>query len=84
MIENKIEQPSTMIVDRGLHAPEVMNTVQAAAYLGISRQYLEIARHKGNGPQYVKLARLVRYRKTDLETWLAKHLCQNTSQAAIG
>jgi len=84
MMENNIEKPVTMVIERARLTPEIMNTVQAAAYLGISRQYLEIARHKGNGPQYIKLARLVRYRKADLETWLSEHICQNTSQPAIG
>jgi hypothetical protein len=52
-----------------------LTTVEAAAYLKLSRQYLEGARHRGDGsgPPYVKLARAVRYRKTTLDKWMASH-----------
>ncbi len=41
---------------------EYLTTVEAANYLKLSRQFLEIARHRGDGsgPQYIKLARAVR------------------------
>jgi excisionase family DNA binding protein len=48
----------------------VFTTKEAAAYLKVSHQYLEIARVKGGGPPYVKLSRAVRYRRQDLDTWL--------------
>ena len=55
---------------------EYMPTPEAAAYIHLSRQYLEIARYKGDdpGPPYIKLERAVRYRKVDLDKWMAKHL----------
>jgi predicted DNA-binding transcriptional regulator AlpA len=55
---------------------EYMPTPEAAAYLHLSRQFLEIARYKGDdsGPPYVKLERAVRYRKVDLDAWMTKHL----------
>ena len=49
-----------------------LNTEQASNYLGLSRQFLEIARHKGCGPIYIKLARAVRYRRADLDAFIAK------------
>ncbi len=50
-------------------------TVEAAYYLKLSRQYLEAARHRGDGsgPPYIKLERAVRYRKTTLDKWMASH-----------
>jgi excisionase family DNA binding protein len=50
--------------------PEYLDTAQAAAYLGLSRQYLEIARHKGEGPPFVKLPKAVRYSRRDLDAWM--------------
>ncbi len=38
-----------------------LTTAEAADYLRLSRQFLEIARHRGNGPPYIKLSRAVRY-----------------------
>lgn len=56
-----------------------VNTKQAAKYLGLSHQYLEIARHKGDGPQYIKLAKAVRYRLEDLDDWMKSHTQKHTA-----
>ncbi|MEM7683635.1 MAG: helix-turn-helix domain-containing protein [Pseudomonadota bacterium] len=41
---------------------------------GISRRWLELAAHRGDGPPMVKISsRMVRYRRGDLEAWLAAH-----------
>lgn len=52
-----------------------LNTIHAAAYLGISKTSLEHARLSGeiNGlepPPYVRIGRLIRYRVVDLDAWL--------------
>jgi predicted DNA-binding transcriptional regulator AlpA len=54
---------------------EYLDTKQAAAYLGLSHQFLEIARHRrdGSGPHYLKLPRAVRYRRDDLDAWMEQH-----------
>ena len=62
---------------------QYLNTKQAATYLGFSTQYLEIARHKGGGPQYIKLAKAVRYRLADLDAWMANHIQQHTADSNI-
>lgn len=51
-----------------------MDTRQAAAYLGVSAQFLEGSRHyeDGKGPAFHKVGRLVRYRREDLDSWLAQ------------
>ena len=39
---------------------------------GVSRRWLELAAHRGDGPPYVKLShRAVRYRRADFESWLS-------------
>lgn len=62
---------------------EVLNTKQAADYLGCSRQRLEIWRSQGSGPPYSKLSRMVRYRRSSLDEWLAAHEQSNTSQPNV-
>ena len=54
---------------------EYLTTQQAAAYLNLSRQYLEAARYRGDGsgPAYVKLERAVRYRRSVLDAWMSAH-----------
>jgi hypothetical protein len=45
----------------------------AAPYIGFSRDFLRAGRRKGTGPAYIKVGRSIRYRREDLDTWLAKH-----------
>jgi excisionase family DNA binding protein len=59
---------------------EVMTTEQAAEYLQCSRQRLDQWRHQGNGPPFVKMARLVRYRRSDLDKWLGERVRSNTNE----
>lgn len=61
---------------------EYMNTKQAADYLGFSHQFLEIGRHKGYGPPYLKFPQAVKYRRCDLDAWAEQHLRQHTSEVA--
>lgn len=57
-------------------APEILNTQQAAEFLGVSKQFLEIARCRGEGPAYSRIGRLIRYRKEVLLAWVAAHEVQ--------
>lgn len=56
---------------------EIMNTKQAAEYLGYSEITLKLARSTGilggkSAPQYVKAGRAVRYHREDLVAWIAQ------------
>ena len=48
-----------------------MDTPEAAEYLGVSKQYLEGARHSGTGPPFSRLVRRVKYTRADLDAWMA-------------
>ena len=62
---------------------KLLNTVQAAEYLGgLKPNTLEGHRVTGNGCQFVKVGRLVRYRVEDLDAYLAAQTRTSTSQAA--
>jgi len=60
--------------------PEVMNTEEAARYLGMSTQWLEVSRVKGTGPRFCRLGRAIRYRREALDEWLIAHEVSNTAQ----
>lgn len=53
---------------------ELLNTEQAAVYLGVTPRTLEVWRCvKRHAIPYIKVGRLVKYRQTDLDAWLASH-----------
>jgi predicted DNA-binding transcriptional regulator AlpA len=55
---------------------EYMTTQEVAAYLKLSRQFLEGARYRGDGsgPDYIKLGRAVRYRRSVLDAWMSANI----------
>lgn len=59
---------------------EVFDTESAASYLMVSRQLLELLRVTGGGPPFVKFRRLVRYRKSTLDQWMAAQEKSSTSE----
>ena len=65
--------------------PEVLDTAGAAEYLGVSCPTLERYRVNGEGPPFAKLTPgprgPVRYRRADLDLWLASKLVASTSQS---
>ena len=74
-IEKPVEQASVA-------QAQYLSTVQAAAYLGVSRQTLEIGRHKGTGPIYCRPvnSRIVRYFLPDLDAWMQVSRRQHTAE----
>ncbi|MCQ2363541.1 MAG: helix-turn-helix domain-containing protein [Acidaminococcaceae bacterium] len=48
-----------------------LNTLDAAEYLGIQPNTLEVWRSQGKGPRYAKLGRRVMYDLNDLENWFS-------------
>ena len=57
----------------------VLNTNQAATYVGLSPSTMAKLRLSGLGPSYSKLMRRVVYRPADLDAWLALHQRRSTS-----
>lgn len=54
---------------------------QVAIEYGISKRFLELAAVKGGGPVMTKISkRMVRYRRADIEIWLASKRVSNTSE----
>ncbi len=61
-----------------LAASPLLSTKQAAIYLGLSNSTLNKWRCYGTGPSFVKLGRAVRYRKAQLDEFLATRTAVNT------
>jgi len=60
---------------------QLMKTEEAGRYLGLSSSLLNKLRLTGGGPVFVRLAgRAIRYRKADLDAWVAASLMASTSQ----
>ncbi|TIN94608.1 MAG: helix-turn-helix domain-containing protein [Mesorhizobium sp.] len=57
---------------------------QAAAYVGLSKSFLDKARCYGGGPTYVKLGATVIYSTDDLDAWVSENRClpSNDNQRA--
>lgn len=50
---------------------DMLNTTGVAEWLGVSTQFLEIGRHRGYGPPFIRLTpKIVRYRRDDVLDWL--------------
>jgi predicted DNA-binding transcriptional regulator AlpA len=55
---------------------QILRPKAAAEFLGNAEQTLARWRHEGFGPKFVKIGRLVGYRKSDLERWIASRVRQ--------
>lgn len=61
---------------------EIMNVEEAAKYVRLGVGTLNRFRVSGGGPRYAKLGGAVRYRREDLDAWIAGRLVRSTSELA--
>jgi predicted DNA-binding transcriptional regulator AlpA len=61
---------------------QLLDTKAAAALLSLSQSSLEKMRVYGNGPNFLKLGRAVRYRESDLQAWVSSRSVTSTSDDA--
>ena len=59
---------------------DIFNTREAAEYVRLAKPTLERFRISGAGPAFCKLGGAVRYRKEDLDQWLAARCVRSTSE----
>ncbi len=57
-----------------------LNNEEAAQYLGLKAATLNKWRVYGEGPPFIKVGRLVRYRRVDLDAYLSGRLVSSTSE----
>ena len=59
---------------------EILRTADAAQYVDLAESTLEKLRVYGGGPTFIRLgARAIRYRREDLDAWLAAGARRSTS-----
>lgn len=59
---------------------ELLDTEEAARFLGIARNTLEVWRSAGRyALPFVRVGRRIKYRRADLDTWLASRTACQTS-----
>lgn len=64
--------PQTAIAEVLKPQSELFSNAEAAAYIGVTERTLEVWRCvKRHVIPYIKVGRLVKYRKADLDRWLA-------------
>ena len=57
---------------------------EVEAEYAISRRFLEISAVKGGGPRFVKVGRLCRYRRADVDAWIDERTVESTSEIPRG
>lgn len=82
-IENAVEKAMQKYIAQlnKLHRTDGYLLVEeAAAYLGVSPQALSSQRHRCAGPPYIKDGKIIRYKKSDIDTYM-EHRKMKTSPA---
>jgi predicted DNA-binding transcriptional regulator AlpA len=80
-----IDSRAHQLIHVDFHPEATLSTKEVAAWLGVSVQFLEIARTRDYGPKFVRITkRLVRYRVIDVIDWLKSRTHACTSEYAKG
>lgn len=58
---------------------KLMSRVEVETFFGLSRRFLEIAAVRGDGPSFIKIGRLARYRARDIEDYIEARRVRSTS-----
>jgi predicted DNA-binding transcriptional regulator AlpA len=67
----------------GIDDDALLDTASTAIWLGVSHQWLELARNKGYGPRYIKVtSRIVRYRRGDILAYLKSRTINSSNAVA--
>lgn len=61
---------------------EYLSPAEAATFVGLSKQQLDIHRMQGGGPAFHKVGRRVLYAVSDLHAWMASHRREPLAAAA--
>jgi predicted DNA-binding transcriptional regulator AlpA len=61
---------------------QYLNTKQAAHYVGLSESLLEKRRCTGDGPEFLKVGKAVRYEQTALDAWMQADRRTSTADVA--
>lgn len=63
-----------------MNTKKLLPPAEAAEHLGVPVVTLSDWRHKGRGPSFIKVGRLVRYDPEDLNTWINARKVRATNE----
>jgi predicted DNA-binding transcriptional regulator AlpA len=80
--KHHLDRRASDLAEIGAGAPDdLLSTRAVAEWLGVSVQFLEIGRHRGYGPKFVRIGPArIRYRRADVLAWLEERTFASTSQ----
>lgn len=85
MDNNELQQIADLVTAQMLFATkEVLNSDEAAKYLGISKSYLYKLTMTGEIPHYKPLGKMCYFNRKEIEAWLQQNRAQTTEQCAKG
>ena len=64
----------------GADSDALLNQSQVAKILGTTEKFLEARRCRGGGPSFIRVGRLCRYRRSDIDQWVESRRVSSTSQ----
>ena len=74
---NSIQQPAAQ-------PRQLLNAAAASRFLGVSKNFLDKRRMRGDGPPYRKIGSRVFYWQNELEQWVDQFECSSTSSSVPG
>jgi hypothetical protein len=78
-----LDRRADKLVDQPGDDDDLLKTEEAADWLGVSPQWLEIGRGVGYGPPFLRISpRMIRYRRGNVRRWLRKRMRHAASRAA--
>ena len=80
--KHHLDRRASMLAEIGHGQPDdLLSTRAVADWLGVSVQFLEIGRHRGYGPRFIRIGPArIRYRRADVLAWLGDRTFASTSQ----
>jgi hypothetical protein len=77
-----LDKRAHVLAERLSNLPDdgALSTPEVADWLGTSTQWLEIGRHKGYGPAFVKYGSTVRYLAGSVREWLRERTHHRTTE----
>lgn len=61
--------------------PKLLTETQVSTIFNISINTLRYWRHCGDGPNYIKIGKLVRYHQAELESYIQRKTCVSKARA---
>jgi predicted DNA-binding transcriptional regulator AlpA len=80
-----MENVTSNIVDQSRPLDPLVTEKEVGLLLNLTPQCLQAWRQNGEGPPFIRIsARCIRYRRSDVEAWIAEGLCSSTSDLGRG